>query len=212
MLFFVAVTSAFAESTPHYPKLFFEYSGLYDNICAGNNPVDDAWASEASSKEPEFTKVWEDSAPLLFNQLFSDFKKGFTRNEMTATLSVCAFAPSYSNPLILNVSRFLKSYMKDAPVRGDHVFVDLVFHELLHTWVDENISETTPLLLKYKSESASVRAHLHLMALQVLVYKETGRNDLLEWINLQYPRMRGDYPRAWEIVNKEGYEAFIKEI
>lgn len=200
-------------SEPTFPNLFFSYSFLYDGVCASNNPVQEQWAIEANSREAEFKAIWDSEAPALFSKLFEEFPKGFSRREMTATLSVCPAAPSMSNPLILNVTRFLKSYMGDKPTRPNYVFVDLVFHELLHTWLVENLKRPTPLLIRYKDEPKSVLNHLHLMALQIHVYKLLGRQDLLDWIASQYPRLPGVYPRAWEIVSRiEGYEAFIAEI
>ena len=102
--------------------------------------------------------------------------------------------------------------MVERPVRPGFVFLDLVFHELLHTWLVENLKWPTPLVVKYKSEQKAVRFHLHLMAVQIFIYKKLGRNDLLNWISDFYPKMGGAYLRAWEIVNAEGYEAFISEI
>ena len=204
-------TTAFA-SQPSYPKLFFHYSHLYDEICATNNPVTPSWAEEAQSRENEFAALWEKEAPTLMGQLFKDFGKGFSRKELTATLSVCHGGGSFSAPLVLDVTWYLKTYMGAKPLRPDYAFVDLVFHELLHTWVDENLKYPSPLLIKYRDESPSVRAHLHLMAVQKLIYIELGRTDMLNWINWLYPRMVGAYPRAWQIVNKEGYEAFVAEL
>lgn len=210
-LFFVSVPSFASELG--YPKLFFSYSFLYDDICAGNNPVDDQWAAEASAREGEFAALWEAQAPVLMGALISEFGRGFTRKEMSVTLSVCPAAASLSNPLVLNVSRFMKSYMQQYPVRPDFAFVDLLFHELLHTWVVEGWPESSALLAKYKDESRSVRNHLHLMAVQKLIYLKLGRQDLLQWIGSNYSRMPGGYGRAWDIVNRiEGHEAFVAEL
>jgi len=157
--------------------------------------------------------VWNKSGPILFGKVFETFGRGFKRKEITATVSVCQ-APSYSNPLVLNVNRFLKSYMGTRPVRSDESFADLVFHEMLHTWVTENMTWPTPLTTKYGNEERTVTNHLHLMALQKFVYTELGRADLLRMIDDQYRNMSAPaYNRAWEIVSTiEGYEAFIAEI
>lgn len=196
-----------------YPKLFFSYSFLYDGVCAGNNPVNSEMASEAEARAPKFAQIWESNAAQLMSELLAGFGKGFSRTEMTATLSVCTEAPSYSDPLVLNVTRYLKSYAKNRLARPDHAFVDLVFHELLHTWLVENFKGPTPLLEKYKNESGTVKNHLHLMALQKFIYLKTNRQDLLDWMATQNPRMPGEYGRAWDIVNRiEGYEAFIAEL
>lgn len=208
----LSVAGAHAEG-PDYPKLFFKYSFLYDGVCAGNNPVDQAWADEATSRQSEITKLWESNAPQLLGKLIEEFGRGFSRKEMTATLSVCPGAPSFSNPLVLNISSFMKSFMKNKPVRPNAALIDLIFHELLHSWVSENIGARTPLLEKYKGETVLVRNHLHLMAIEKYIYLRLRRTDLLRWITLRYPQMLDGYGRAWDIVNRiEGYKAFIAEI
>ena len=59
-----------------------------------------------------------------------------------------------------------------------------------------------------------MRAHLHLIAMQIYVYIELKRSDFIAMIEAQYNQLPVDsYKRAWEIVSKiEGYEAFISEI
>ncbi len=213
---FLFLTQLQAQATTaSAPKIFFEYSALYDSNCA-NTPerkIEPEWVREAIDRSPDFSKIWEVSGPVLFGKVFEHFAKGFQRKEITATLSVCP-ASSYSNPLVLNVTRFLKSYMGSKPVRSDDSFADLVFHELLHSWLVENVDFPTPLFDKYKNEERVVRNHLHLMAMQKFIYTELNRNDLVLMIDRQYSTMLGPaYPRAWEIVSKiEGYEAFIAEI
>ncbi len=136
-----------------------------------------------------------------------------TRKELTATLSVCPNSWNYSDPLVLRTLNFLKSFMGQRPTWPDFAFADLVFHELLHTWLVENFIFNGPLLSKYKSEPPIVRAHLHLMAIQKFVYLELGRKDLSSWISWKYSGMSKDYARAWQIVDQiEGYAPFIQEL
>lgn len=209
------ISSLTLASEPAAPKLFFKYSWLYDQNCAvtEERKIDPAWASEALEKTQNFNDIWEKNGPIFFGKVFEVFGFGFSRKELTATLSVCP-APSYSNPLVLNVTRFLKSYMQDKPVRSDDSFADLVFHELLHTWVSENINFPTPLYIKYQNEERVVRNHLHLMALQKYIYTALNRDDLVKMIDRQYSNMPVPaYNRAWKIVTEiEGVEPFIEEV
>lgn len=209
-------TLASTQSAPTAPKIFFEYSWLYDANCS-NTPerkIQPEWADDAMARTPEFVKVWENAGPVLFGKVFEIFGKGFQRKEVTATLSVCPRTPSYSNPLVLNVTLFLKSYTKPKSPLPDEAFADLVFHEMLHTWLMENMNWPTPLLIKYKNEAPSVRSHLHLMAMQIYIYTLLGRPDLVQMIEVQYGKIPSPvYQRAWEIVSKiEGHEAFITEL
>lgn len=210
------LTAQTVIAAPQYPKLFFSYSSLYDSICSQtpDNKVDPAWAQEASERELEFQTLWETQGHEFMDKLIELFGYGFVRSEMTATLSVCENTPSYSDPLVLNVSRFLKSYQNGKPALAGFRFIELVFHELLHTFVGEHLNRPTPLILKYKSEDRVTRNHLHLMAVQKYVYTAMNRTDLLDFLEKRYTTIKSPaYQRAWEIVTKiEGHDAFVLEL
>lgn len=215
-LIFVLIAGIHAQAeSPQLPKLFFEYSWLYDSVCGSipKKEIHPAWAEEAKEREREFAETWEQDGPVFFHKIFEIFGLGFKRKELTATLSACP-SPSYSHPLILNVTRFLKSFMGDQPVLSREHFVELVFHELLHNWLVDNRPESSPLLEKYKDENPQVRSHLHLMAIQIMVYQELKRDDLIRMIEDIYKNKRPPpYGRAWQIVMEiEGIEAFIREL
>ncbi len=219
LILLFSTSPVFALDQPFYPKLFFKYSWLYDeNVCPKGQPLPDdeiqpEWVQEVKSKQNHFAQVWELESPAFFKVLFDRFQKGFSRKEMTATLTVCPKSSSYSNPLVIRTLNFLESFRGVGQAWSDPAFASLVFHELLHTWLVENFSFDTPLLTKYKNEPQAVLNHVHLMAIQIWVYKELGRKDLSDWIKWFYPRVRsGGEPRAWEIVNTEGYEKFIEEL
>jgi hypothetical protein len=212
LLFSLLFSASLQAQELAVPTLFFNYSALYDSVCGEHRKVDPEWVTEFFEKKPALVAKWDADSALLFGKIFEKFGKGFLRKELTATVSVCEGAPSMSEPLILNVTRFLKSFMNDRPVQTEMAFVDLVFHELLHTWIVENVPLPTPLMKKYSEELPSVRAHLHLMALQVFVYTKLNRQDMLDWIAKKYPAMQGVYARAWSIVQDEGWEKFIDEI
>jgi len=207
----LALAFAFVAHAQSYPKLFFSYSSLYDANCPAEMRPSPAAVEEILTRTGEFAAAWQAQGPALMAALFNLTGKGFSRSELTATLSGCRDLPSISDPLVLNVTRYLR-IERGARARNLDQFVDLVFHEMLHTWVGENLPRQTQLLHKYADESRLVRSHLHLMALQVMVYRRAGRTDLLSWIEVFYPSMSGEYPRAWEIVQVEGAEAFFAEL
>jgi hypothetical protein len=212
ILFSILTGNASFAEEPGIPKLFFRYSRLFDANCPADKPIDPAWAQEAQAREAEFAAIWARESQILFGAIVSEFGKGFSRKEFTATLSVCPAWLSYSDPLVLNVRRYLKSFMKERPVLPDLAFVDLVFHEMLHTWMVDNLSRSSPLSQKYKEEPIAVRAHIHLMAMQIHIYTKLGRKAELEWIQETYSKIGGAYARAWSIVQLEGYENFINEL
>jgi hypothetical protein len=100
-------------------------------------------------------------------------------------------------------------------VSRQDAFVCDVFHELLHVWVDENINKSTSAMLaKYQSEDSDTCEHLHLMAIQKMVYFKIGRQDMVEMIDQAYRNFApASYRRAWEIVSDiEGNEAVLQDI
>ncbi len=208
-----AVSPARAYAAPGYPRLFFSYSSLYDDACVGGDTqqIDPAWADEADQRTTEFAALWEKNADELLGRLVDDFQKGFSRKEMTATLSVCPHS-SISNPLVINVKPYLKTFMPQYPSWPNQAFVDAVFHELIHNWLNDNLAWPTPLMNLYKNEPPVVLNHLHLIAIQRLIYGELKRDDLTKWIVDLYSTDQDDYGRAWQIVEKEGPAAFLAEL
>lgn len=210
LLLYLTLSNAFA-SEPRLPDLYFSYSFLYDNASCESTPPKAEWITELRSKMNHLDEVWNVRGPVLFQVLFDYSGLGFSRKEMDATLSLCAHKSSYSSPLVLNATYFLDSFTAPIPAGSDDKFADLVFHELIHTWVVENL-ESSQLRIKYKDEANSVKSHLHLMAIQQFVYLKLNRPDLIEMIAKQYNGVGGDYARSWEIVQTEGYQAFINEL
>lgn len=81
---FINIFSARASS-PELPRLFFSYSWLHDSVVRQLNPPEAKWMDE-------------------IEVLFDRTGLGFSRKEMTASFSVCPRKPSYSDPLVLNMT------------------------------------------------------------------------------------------------------------
>ena len=217
ILIYALLAGISAHAELKAPTLYFSYSYLYDSICgqAPGRTVDEAWSQETDEKTSQFESWWLAEEPALTGKLFEIYGKGFKRKELTATLSACPGSSSTSDPLVLVVNRYLKTYMPKFPAETQGFkFADQVFHELLHNWLEENLVRPTPLLEKYKDEAQIVKNHLHLMAMQKEVYLSLKRDDLLNWLEIQYSRGSDPgYRRAWDIVNRlEGFQAFSAEV
>lgn len=197
----------------NFPKLFMSHSDLWDRQCSqmANITIDPIWVEELTSRVSEFQAVWDEQAPIILGTLVNELGMGFSRRELTATFTLCKM-PSLSHPLFLNMRRYLKSFRGETLVYPVSGFISLVFHELLHTFVDENLRNTTPLLRKYSSETQLVRNHLHVMALQKWVYLLLNRPEDLQWLSFWYGEIGGDYARSWEIIDqKEDHLDFVAE-
>jgi hypothetical protein len=205
----LALCSVAALGKDYYPEVQFAYNPIIDKDCSIQ--IQKSWVTEVKNKESFIKNYWDNNSPELLNFVFDQFKIKFSEKIYYANLSVCPPTPSFSNPLILNVSRFLKSYVGENKVNPDYAYLILGFHELMHNWVFDNL-HSSALLQKYQNETDNVKDHLHLMALEHFTYTTLGKKDLLGWIERKYPSIGGDYARAWKIVNYEGGEAFLKEL
>ena len=167
--------NASGQSGQLYPRLFFKYSWLFENVCSPLSPPPRIWRQEAIAKEQNFQEIWEAAAPKLFKGLFERYPdKPFERKELTATLSVCTRLIPMGEPLILNVVHFLDSYTTDegGNKRPPEAFTWMVFHELMHTWLHRYLKSSALLNGKYASEHPVIKEHLHLMALEMVLFKE----------------------------------------
>ena len=207
-----------AAKAADYPLITFEYGELYDRFCADatKRTVEREAVEELETRLESFRGHWRREAPLLFKTTVKLTKVPFEFGEAKAALSLCN-PGSLSFPLIINVRHYLKAINGERarPLEG---FAATLFHETLHRYVGDRMEvlpgKTTPLLTKYRDESAVVRNHLHLFAIFDEVYRKLGRQrDLDEIIAFEDKlNFAPHFRRAREIIAKEGAENFICEI
>lgn len=205
----------------NYPEITFTYnwaSRIIDTIGGFyfGAKVTAERREQLQKQLPDFVAAWKQNASLFFDEIFAVFKRGFKDQKRTA-ITYLSHNSSYGDHrfLIFGLRYHLDPEPWLEPVSRGDGFTDLVFHELLHVWVDENINkDTSPLLAKYHKEDCQTKEHLHLMALQKMVYLKINRPDLLSMIDDGYRHKSWDsYRRAWEIVNDiEGHEAVLHDI
>ncbi|KTD52981.1 Uncharacterised protein [Legionella quateirensis] len=209
----------FAANTPNIPKLFFEYGTLFDvGVCSNteNKPITVAMIDELDAFLPRIQKRWEQDGEPLLNATTQLFNIPFSRKELSVNFILCdTLFTGMSYPLLIKIRNFLKS-SNDNPLPGNYLTM-VIYHELLHRYIHKDIpslSEETGLLKKYESESNTVKAHLHLLAIQKYVYRALNRNNEFEEnIKIMLDNTWSPaYQRAWDIVNEEGYMAFVNEI
>lgn len=160
---------------------------------------------------PVLIESWNEQAPILFGEIFNRFHCGFKYEKQTAILSFACNGGYGANDCLWLGLRYL---IDDTVVSKYDNGCILIFHELLHIWVDDNIANTSKLLIKYQDEEQDTREHIHLMALQKMTYINLNMRDELDAIDKGY---RHDAPpayrRAWEIVNDiEGPELVLQDI
>lgn len=221
-LFLVIISKSFAssKSIQGYPDIEFRYAHIFDSICwQGHFPGNtNKWIAELYSSLPTFSKGWKDEGEPLLEETIKQFKKKFKRKEMIASVFLCENYPSIGTPLLVKAVWYLNSPMKGKPLKLE-LFLSNVFHELLHTYLEENFSSKLvnsklALALAHlaKGESTTTITHLHLMAIMKSVYLNTDQKKLLGEIVEFEGRFALDYKRAWEIIETEGYEPYLKEL
>jgi hypothetical protein len=202
-----------AKASAGVPSVTLSYAAEFDQACAQQTryQIDPAWVSELIKRLPEFIADWAKDGPALLRASEEIVGKPFQEKQLWISLSTCSL-PSASDPLLVNMRFSLKSFTP-TPIPED-VTVSIIFHEILHRYLLGRIPASSPLLLKYKDEDDTVKAHLHLLALQKGVYLKLSRVPTLQRViekDRELPNKA--YTRAWEIVNsREHYQSFLAEL
>ena len=217
VLIFILSFSSSVLSSNHTPKIFFNYSFLFERLCP------QASTQLITKEQKEFVRDFENEASHLYvNQVQKYFKEleitfpksHFKRNELTATLTLCREFGSFSEPLTINMHRIAEHKLKNPNSSHYQVmFTEVLFHELLHTWQVENFDFwNLNLIKKYKNENRKVLTHIYLLAIEEYTFRKLNLKDHIKRIQWLYPRMGKDYQRAWSIVQEEGYLSFISDL
>jgi hypothetical protein len=118
---------------------------------------------------------------------------------------------------MINMRPYLVATAK-GPVIPLRVFSNTVFHETLHRYVAECLdmlpARSTPLLEKYRSDPPGVLNHLHLFAIETMVYRKLGREKDLDVIIAFAQTLKSGalLKRAREIVAEEKPDSFVREL
>ena len=224
-LFLSAAVTASAQSA--YPDVTLRYAPmLFDSVCgqATNQPVEPEAAKELRGRMESIRALWRQEAPQLLGAVPAITGIPFRFHEASATLILCSSFPNgMSAPLLINMRTYLTSTSKDKPVALID-FTNALFHELLHRYVGDCLgfpARITPIMAKYKAEPQTVQNHLHLYAIEGLVYRKLGREKDLA-ISIAAEQALKDVPgapgnaatmkRARELVAQEGAENLVREL
>lgn len=206
-----------AERLPKIQLVYTDPNGTaFDLGCPGflKQQVDPARhkqdIAETVRRLPEFQARWDKEGTRYLAAAMREVGMKYPYKEVQVTLTVCPTVNSMSAPLLMNVRPHLSSAKNPIP---DWRFAHVVFHELMHTYIlpVRRVSELRS--KKYASEPQVTLVHLHVVALEKFVLTKLREKDKLRELDEHYrTRSPAGYRRAWEIVNTEGHEAFIKEL
>jgi hypothetical protein len=198
------------------PRVDLVYARVFDRNCTQitKTEMNAAWQDEATQRQSEFQAMWDKEGPAYIKTALAEVGLPFPYAEMQAYLTVCTTGGSMSTPLLINLRPFLSS---TAALRGRRwpqwYFPGLVFHELMHHYVMPVTPESV-LRRKYEREPVVTLNHLHVMALERVVFSKLGLAEQLTFLDRDYRTASApEYRRAWEIVNDiEGAQSFISEL
>lgn len=195
------------------PVIKYRYSTVFDRWCTATNGTDvpDSKRQQLLGKVDNIQAEWDKLGPKLLATTEKLIGKPFQRREVTATLFLCGRTPSMSMPLLVNGNWFVDGEKQIPNDMATHI----VFHELVHIYLVDHFMGETPLRKKYGAEGENflVLNHLHLMAIQKMVYLELGLEEELSRVIANDSILaKGAYKRSWEIVNEVGHEVFVAEL
>lgn len=194
------------------PKIRFKYSWIYDRMWqeayrrkgkpkTGYPPN---WKKlERYAREIEL--IWRRIEKKVLREMEKISSLGWKKREIICYI-VTKCRP-FSAPLTIRVYKD-KTY-----------FIDILVHELFHNLFTQNQEKYLRyyfryLKKKYPKYYLMVRSHILLYAMHKKLYLDYfGKKRLLRDIEKanQFAKKYPEYKKAWEIVEKEGYESIIKE-
>jgi hypothetical protein len=197
------------------PHVTVAYNPGLDSTCSifRGGAIKDEWKAELVLRKPEFERLWAAVGPKLIETTEAITGKPFPSGDITAWLMLCDLPSQSFVGISINMRRALASFTSPpVPMRYK---VDVLFHELLHGFLDEHPVHNSALLGQHASEPSRVRNHLHLLALQKAVLLKLGETEALRdivAIDSQLPG--GYYKRAWALVNATDseYLKYVAEI
>ena len=214
-----------AAAADSAPRVEIDFPNLIERYCAELSVAPDPEVvAELRRRLPELRAAWEREGPALMAETARLAGRPYRFRETIAVLHACEDLGSLSRPLLIAAARYTDAWARrpgrDGAARSrrpDADFVNSVWHETNHRYVTAIVESlpgaTTPARERHARESIVVRNHLHLFALEELVWTRLGRRDEFEARRARVEG-RGDreLARAYALVRQEGAEALVAEL
>jgi hypothetical protein len=220
------MASAGAQAAGALPRVEIAFPRLIERYCseASPQPPDPAVLDEIARRLPEFVSAWEREGPGLLAEAERVVGHPYHFGETQAVLHGCEDLSSMSQPLLIAVARHTDAWADKAAPEGAArerrplaEFVNSVWHETIHRYLGRIIAGlpggTTPSRDRWRDESIVVRNHMHLFALEEVIYRRAGRDaEFQARRNRIIARGDPELARAHRIVIEEGAEALVAEL
>ncbi len=191
------------------PRIEFVYSWIYDEL-RRNDPIIAKKLKKINKEYPspkkikkyieKIEKIWRNDEKIIL-KLISKIT-GLKWREKVIKCYVVGKGKCFSDPLTI---RIFKNQLN---------FIDVLTHELIHQIQSQNANKWKKwrrhVDKKYKKEPEATKRHIFLHAvhwkLLLSLYNKKRLNK-----NIIFHKDTKDYKRAWEIVQKEGYQKIISK-
>jgi len=187
------------------PKVIFRYSWIYDQL--RREEFEKKSKNYPSPKETlnyikKADKIWKKYENKILKEISRITELEWEEKEIQCY--VVGGGMNFSDPLTISPKKEL-SY-----------FIDVLTHELIHRIFapKKNYQKSEKAWIyinkKYKKETWNTRVHIVIHAIHKYIFlKFFGEKRLEREIKImnKFP----EYKRAWEIIQKEGYQNIIKE-
>lgn len=218
-----AVTAA--SPADGLPRVAIAHQGLIERYCAAvaAEPPDPRVVAQVGARLDEFRAAWAERGPQLMAAAVAVTAQPYLFSESLATLHACPGMNSMSVPLLIDAGRYIEPAAEGSgqgaplPPRRLAHFAYTLWHELEHRHVGDILrtlpGRSTPLLELHGGESQVTLNHLHLFAVEQLVFRSLGREDEFHARGREYSnRGNAPYARAYRLVIEIGAEALVDEL
>lgn len=231
ILLFILLGANIGQAASNIPRLKLEYSYALDMYCPlrvepetlkpsqlALIPKIPIYRNELLSKVGWFQNQWNIQGNPLLQATVKLIGKPFPMSELQAAIFLCPRLPFMGTPLSLNVISYLESSSKDIEGLGKPLpiffFVSTTIHEVLHKYINNILDKNGSPILARMKETDLYKSHLHLFAVQKLVFESLGLTDLLQPIGHLEALHGPDYVKAWQTVHGDQkiYEALLLEL
>lgn len=190
------------------------YSPAFDSACSfvRGVPIKPEWKEELIRRLPEFRHIWAGIGPALLESA-TQVAPLQAPDSIKARLTLCDLPSQSMLGISVNMRFALAAFTKD-PVALRYK-ADTLFHEILHRMLLGHVPRDSKLLRELGAETACVRSHVHLLAVQKAVLLDLDETAALaEVIRIDGELPGGCYKRAWSIVNatETTYQSYVAEL
>ena len=192
------------------PKIIFRYSRVYD-----------AWIKGAVIGKEKFRIPSKRTARKILNYI-RKIEKIWKKNkeEILKEISRITKLPWKEDVIycyVIEKGNFGLSDPLTLPIKKKlNIFIDFLIHELIHRIfaTRENFQTSKKawdyIYRKYKNENEKTKIHILIQAVHNHIYLRFYNEKRLKR-DIQWASSKRDYKRAWQIVQKEGYQKIIEE-